>query len=350
MEFEPYSAIGALIAAVVVALVMLFGRRFGRRKGAVRFSSTRAFDALPNPLRARLRWIVPALRVLAIVCILVALARPRQGDEITQIKTSGIAIQMVADRSGSMKENRMRFEGQWMPRLEVVKRVFKQFVLGDGDELEGRPNDMIGLTTFARFAQEECPLTLDHGGLVGFIESLTPAETQVEDGTNISDALYQAVLSLIVADDFVRDTYGREDEYRILSKIIIVLTDGEQTGGYPKHDFDEVSEFAAKNDIKIYPIAIKGEYDRRATFSLRSRSIDTRELRKVAEATGGILQEATDGESLRRIYENIDELERTEFEETFRRYHELFVWPVLGAIACVVLEVLLACTLFRRIP
>ncbi len=351
MEFEPYSAIAAAVAAVVVLIVMLLGRRFGRRTGAVRFSSTGAFDALPTPMRARLRWIVPALRVLAIACVLFALARPRQGDEITQIKTSGIAIQMVADRSGSMQDNRMRFEGQWMPRLDVVKRVFKRFVLGDDDELEGRPNDMIGLTTFARFAEEECPLTLDHGGLVGFIESLTPAENEIENATNISDALYQAVLSLIVADDFVRETYGREDEYRILSKIVIVLTDGEQSSGLETHSFREVAEFAKENGIKIYSVAITGESDqRRGFFSMQSNRIDTRQIEYVAEATGGMFQEATDGESLERIYETIDELERTEFAETFRRYHELFVWPVLGAIVCLVLEVLLGCTVFRRVP
>ena len=194
-------------------------------------------------------------------------------------------------------------------------------------------------------------VTLDHGNLVGFIENLTHAQTQVENGTNISDALYQATLSLVVADDYVRDTFGREDEYKILSKVIIVLTDGEQQSGIEEHGFAEVADLAKENDIKIYSVAITGGRDqRRGFFALLEDRIDTTDIKRVAERTGGLFREATDGDSLRKIYEDIDNLERTDFKQTFRRYHELFHWPVLAALVCVLLEVVLAATWLRRAP
>ncbi len=350
MEFDPTSALVALIALALLLPTMLVARR-KQRTPAIRFSSTGAFADLPRPLRHRLRGLVPTLRILALILLLVALARPRKGDEYTEVQTQGIAIQMVVDRSSSMWDNKMRFEGQSMPRLEVVKRIFKQFVLGDEGDLGGRKNDMIGLTTFARFSEEECPVTLDHGNLVGFIENLTHAQTQVENGTNISDALYQATLSLVVADDYVRDTFGREDEYKILSKVIIVLTDGEQQSGIEEHGFAEVADLAKENDIKIYSVAITGGRDqRRGFFALLEDRIDTTDIKRVAERTGGLFREATDGDSLRKIYEDIDNLERTDFKQTFRRYHELFHWPVLAALVCVLLEVVLAATWLRRAP
>lgn len=351
MEVDWTSAAVAAGILVLVLPAMLIFRRFSRRTGSIRFSSTTAFTRMRPTLRQRLRWLVPTLRVLAIVLLLVGLARPRKGEEFTDITTQGIAIQMVVDRSSSMWDNAMRFEGQSIPRLEVVKRIFKQFVLGDGDELDGRGDDMIGLTTFARFAEEECPVTLDHGNLVGFIDSLTHATTEVENGTNISDALYQAVLSLVVADDYVRESIGREDEYRIVSKVIILLTDGEQSPRIAQHSFTEVAEFAQENEIKIHSVAITGGRDsRRGFFTLLEDRIDTSHIKKVAESTGGAYHEASDGDSLREIYANIDSMERSDFKEVFRRYHELYEWPVLAAFACVLLEVLLGCTLFRRIP
>jgi len=350
-EFDPVAAAIAAGVALVAIPVLVAVLRARHRTAVIRYPSTDPVMRVPRTLRSRLRWLVPALRVLAVLLLLVAFARPRKGDEITEVATQGIAVQMVVDRSSSMWENAMEFEGQMLPRLEVVKRVFKQFVLGAG-ELEGRPNDMIGLTTFARFAEEECPLTLDHGNLVGFIDSLTHAQSQVENGTNISDALYQAVLSLVVAEDYVRETHGRDDEYHITSKVIILLTDGEQQRGINQHSFREAATYAKENDIKIHTIAITGGRDRQrgSIFSLLTDRIDTRNIEFVAEETSGLFRMATDGDALREIYEQIDALERTEFRQTFRRYHELFAWPVLLAFACLAVEVLLATTWLRRAP
>jgi Ca-activated chloride channel family protein len=351
MEFETISWIVAVVAAAGIVPAMIVHHRRGRGRAAVRFSSMRSLRRVPPTFRHRLRPVVPTLRVMAVVLLLVAFARPRKGDEVTEVATQGVAIQMVLDRSGSMVRYEMPYEGEWRTRLEVVQDVFKAFVLGDGKDLPGRRNDLVGLTTFARYAEEECPLTLDHGSLAGFVDTLVAATGQ-ENMTAIGDGLYQAVLSLIIADDYVRETYGREDEYRITSKVIILLTDGEWNAG--EHSPREAARFAAENGIKIYTVAIAGGQDRERQAGilgamLRER-IDTADIRRVAEITGGLYQEATDGESLRRIYEKIDALERSEFRETFRRYDERYQLPALVALGALLLEILLACTWFRKIP
>ena len=350
-EFEPTSWVVAAIGFVVlVPLLLVAWGRSKRRTGAVRVSTLRSFAGGHPPLRQRLRVLVPALRVLALALLFVGLARPRQGDEVTEVTTRGIAIQLVVDRSSSMWENVMRYDNDVLPRLEVVKRIVKRFVLGD-DDLEGRGNDMIGLTTFARYAEEECPLTLDHANFVEFIDSLTYAEGDSGNATNISDALYQAVLSLVVADDYVRETVGREDEYRIASKIIVLLTDGEQTRRIAQHTFQESAEIAKKNDITIHTIAITSGADRRrGSFFLPIGKLDTSAIEGVARATGGMFEQATDGDSLEEIYGEIDRLEKSDFRQTFRRYDERFAWPVAAALVALALEVLLACTWLRRIP
>jgi len=351
IEFEPTSWIVAAIGGAVLVPVAIGALgRAKRRTGAVRVSTSASFASGAKSLRQRLRVLVPALRVLALALLLVALARPRKGDEVTEVTTRGVAIQLVVDRSASMWENAMRYESDVLPRLEVVKRIVKRFVLGDED-LAGRGSDMVGLTTFARYAEEECPLTLDHANFVDFIDSLTYAEGDSGNATNISDALYQAVLSLVVADDYVRETVGREDEYRIASKIIVLLTDGEQTGRIAQHTFAEAAEIAEKNDITIHTIAITSGSDRRrGSFFLPVERLDTSAIEAVARATGGMFQRATDGESLEEIYREIDRLEKSDFRQTFRRYDERFAWPLAGALLALALEVLLACTWLRRIP
>jgi len=352
MEFETTALLVAAVVGALLVPAMILHRRRGRPTAAVRFSSTEGLRRARRTLRHRLRHAVAVLRVLAILFLLAAIARPRKGEEITEVTTQGIAIQMVLDRSGSMEKYEMRYRGEWRTRLDVVKEVFREFVQGNGDDLPGRKNDLIGLTTFARFAEEECPLTLDHATLVAFSDSLVAA-TGYENMTAIGDALYQAALSLVVADDYVRETLGKEQEYRITSKVIVLLTDGEQNVEGSRLP-TEAARFAKENGIKIYTIAITGGEERgrgALPFGLSfGQRIDTRQIRHAAEIAGGLYQEATDGESLERIYAKIDELERSEFKESFRRYREFYQVPVIAALVCVSLEVLLAATWLRRIP
>ena len=148
----------------------------------------------------------------------------------------------------------------------------------------------------------------------------------------------------------------REDRYEIKSKVMILLTDGEQTSG--KRTPLESARLAGEWGIKIYTIAVGGEaiasqdtpfgaFLRRGT----GRGVDTQTLKAVAAETGGRFYLAENAEALAAVYREIDELERSEIQSLrFMDYKELFLPFALGALGVLVLEVLLACTFFRKIP
>jgi len=293
------------------------------------------------------------LRLLAIGFLLTGFIRPQKGLETVKTAREGIAIEMVIDRSSSMTEP-LSYRGEELDQLEVVKRVFEEFVLGNGKALSGRRNDMIGLTSFAGFVEENAPLTLDHDTLVNFAKTIQPA-IRIEDGTMIGDAIYSAVLRLVSIDELLQKAGEKDNEYRIKSKIIIILTDGKQTPGgmYPI----EAAEFARDNKIKIYTIAITSEcsFLRRNSafgqfFSLMDRELDTSLLEKVAEITGGIFAKASSGEALAQIYQKIDQMEKSQFEERFTTYKEQFTSFVQIGLILLLIELALSQTLFRKLP
>ena len=128
-----------------------------RRKAGVRFSSVSNARQAGRSWRQRLQWLPTALGDVALILLVVCLARPQAGNERVHDISEGIAIEMIVDRSGSMGQE-MQYEGKEMTRLEVVKDVFQRFVYGDGKSLEGRPNDLIGIISFARYAETACYL------------------------------------------------------------------------------------------------------------------------------------------------------------------------------------------------
>ena len=143
------------------ALAVLYVRGRGAKgNAAIVFPSVARLKGLRPTLRQRARMLVPLLQAVAICGFVVAAARPRQGDARTVVRSQGIAIQMVLDRSGSMEET-MLYDGDRRKRMDIVKDVFMKFVAG-GDGLAGRKTDLIGLTSFARFTEESCPLVSEH--------------------------------------------------------------------------------------------------------------------------------------------------------------------------------------------
>src|SRR5262249_31580523 len=162
-----------------------------------------------------------ALRMLAIAVLIIALARPQKGDEQSRINTEGIAIQLVVDRSGSMRAQDFRIDGKPTDRLTVVKSVVKDFVLG-GKGLAGRPDDLIGGIAFASFADSLCPMTTDHTHLLDSLKQLKPASDREESATAIGDAIALGVERLNSLEQRVQ-----AGDKVIKGKIIILLTDGE---------------------------------------------------------------------------------------------------------------------------
>ena len=315
------------------------------------------------------RVIVPILRTLAVIALIICLARPQKGDEETEIVSEGIAIQLLVDRSGSMRAEDFTINGKRANRLEAIKAVATDFVMGDPDnDLDGRPNDLVGMITFAGFADSKCPLTLDHAYLCDALaktEIVSPEEGQEEDGTAIGDAIALGVLRML---DLAKRREAM-DANRVKSKVLVLLTDGEQTRG--ELTPQQGAELAKAEGIKVYTIGVgtRGTAKipvQHPIFGLQYQTvpvnIDEKTLTTVADMTGGEYFRATNTDSLKKIYARIDELEKTEtIEKRYLQHAELatsavtvggITYPplLLVVIGFIVLEVILVNTRFRKIP
>lgn len=352
MHFESPWAFLLLILIPLLPLI----RRFTQKHGAIRFSSTGNAAKAGRSLRRRLYHLPTVIRLLALLCLVIALARPQTGREEIVDVSKGIAIEMVIDRSGSMGAE-MGFNGRQRTRLDVVKNVFKNFALGDGRDLPGRPNDLIGMVAFARYPDTICPLTLAHGALSPFLDTIKLVQDRSEDGTAIGDALALAAAHLQKADEtLARQRAGSKKTYEIKSKIIILLSDGENNAG--KRDPLQAADLAAEWGIKVYAIAVGGG-DSVQTIQTPlgvfkvpgTQHVDTRALKQIAEKTGGFFREATDADSLSAIYAEIDQLEKSEVESIkFVDYKESFLPFALLGLMLIGFEILLSNTIFRKIP
>lgn len=350
MRFESPWALAILLVLPVIVLLS----PYLRRSPALRFSSTRHAVLAARSVRQRLARTPLALRLAALALLIVALARPQLGHEQVRDLSEGIAIEMVVDRSGSMGEE-MAFEGQRMTQLEVVKRVFSEFVLGNGDDLEGRASDLVGLVAFARYADTTCPLTLGHGALAHFLDTVHLVQRRSEDGTAIGDAIALAAARLKTAEEtLARQREDLKDDYTITSKVMILLTDGQNNRG--QRTPLEAAALAAEWGIKIYTIGVGGGGTRISTpFGTMALpgggQLDERTLEAVATKTGGKYRRADDAESLRAIYDEINELEKSRVETVrYVDYKEWFAPFALMGFAALALEIVLTSTVFRKIP
>lgn len=354
-----------LILAPVTGWLMM--RRKGRAQ--LRFSSLRDAGTVRKSWRIRFRRLLVVARILCIVLLVVALARPRKGSKIQKISTKGVILELVVDRSGSM-EAQMKYENEQMTRLDVVKQVLEDFVRG-GRGLEGRPNDLLGLVTFARYADTTCPLVSSHDALLGYLEHTRIPQTREEDGTAIGDAIALAAARLHEAEKDITQRNARltassegeeeeiKPEFEIQSKAIVLLTDGRQNAGQRLPM--AAAELAKEWGIKIYTIGISGKENfmtitdafgsQRVIPIPMGQTLDERLLKAIAERTGGFYGRADDDESLRKIVEKIDEQEQSEIESIeYSHYEERFGPWALAALAALALEMLMSCTLFRKIP
>jgi len=351
MRFE---APWAFLVLLAVPVVLYLQHRLGRR-ATLTFSTTAHASRSGKSLRQRLVALPAALRIIALVLLAVALARPQRGIEQIRNVSKGIAIAMVVDRSTSMGAE-MEFGGERLNRLDVVKKVFQEFVTGNRKGLPGRSNDLVGMIAFARYADTICPLTLAHGALERFLETVHLVQRRSEDGTAIGDAIALAAARLKTAEETLsRQTKGGGD-YEIKSKVIILLTDGQNNFG--KRPPLDAAKLAREWGIKIYCIGVgSGEAVQTVrtpfgTYKFGAGSqLDARTLRSIADATDGLFRTANDADSLRAVYKEIDELEKSEIESiSFRDYRELFTPLAVAALAVLVIEVFLSSTAFRRVP
>ena len=331
-----------LLVLLIPALVLILRRRAAPR--AIGFPTSGELARLRPSFPARLHAFLPWLRALVLGLAVAALAGPQWGVETTRILREGIAIAMVIDTSSSMSAIDLRLEDRPSNRLDVVKAAFRDFVTGGAAGVDGRGSDAIGMVTFARYADNISPPTLDHEALLGLLDQVRIVELPPEDGTAIGDAIVRAI-------DMLEQTHAA-------SKVIILLTDGSYNAGEVEPLV--AAQVAGAYGIKIYaigagtqgtalvPVAAPGG----GTDYLSSEvSIDEATLTQIAQLTNGRYFRATDAEALRAIYGEIDRLEKAENVAEHQQRYVAVHEPVLAlGLALLLLEVGLVTTRLRTIP
>ncbi len=327
-----------LIFLIVIPLMLIVSRWLPRRTilPVIRFSDfNHGFAVGVQKMRQSLLIkAMPLLRVLRFIVLsllIITLARPQLSQSREHSIAQGIDILLVLDISESMRAE--DFAGS--NRIQTAKSVITEF-------LAHRENDRIGLVIFAGESFTLCPLTLDYAVLA---ELLSDVEIgQLEDGTAIGDALATATHRL-------RASASK-------TKIVILLTDGENNAGSITPETAAV--LAASNAIKVYTIGMGKEGGARipyadTTFGKRYREVltylDEGTLKQIANTTGGSYFRATDTQSLKHIYAEIDRFEKTKFEtvNTIVR-KELVGYFLIPAVLLLGIEILLSNTVLRKIP
>ncbi len=324
-----------LLALILPVLVAVYWSRYRRKRAGatLRYSNLglvrNADRALPR--RHWYRHAMFGLRLLALALLIVCMARPQAGQTEEEILTEGIDIVLAVDISSSMLAEDFKPKN----RLEAAKAVAADFV-------RGRSNDRIGLVVFAAKSFTQCPLTLDYGILLNFLEQVEIG--MIEDGTAIGMAIANAA--------------NRLKDSKAKSKVVILLTDGENNRG--QLDPITAAKVAKAFDIRIYTVGVGKEGEalypvdhplfgkRYVPMPVR---IDEKMLKEIARITHGRYFRATDRETLQQIFQEIDQLEKTKIEvKQFTRYQELFGYFLFGAVGLVLTEVVLNNTRFRKIP
>lgn len=353
--FRFQDPVWCLLLVPLFLAVLLAVRR--QRRCAVLYSSVQVLKTLPVTWALVVKRVLPWIRFLGLALVILALARPQQGREAFRIRTEGIAIEMAIDRSGSMQALDFEINGKRVNRLEIVKKVFREFVTG-GEDLPGRPDDLIGLVAFGGYADSKCPLTLDHGALLQVLDTVEiPRPVTNARGEMINAALLKEEQMTAIGDALALAVKRLED-VKAKSRIVILLSDGENTAGAIQPE--EAARAAAAEGVKVYTIGVgsTGEVPVRGTDMfgrpvLRPMhvTLDEATLKMLAETTGGRYFNARDTETLKRVYGEIDRLEKTESEgRLYTEYRELFTWALYPGLVLILLELLLGGTRFRSLP
>lgn len=300
--------------------------RNSKLQGSLSMSAVKGFSLAKRNGYAILRHYGIALRILALMALIIALARPQSAFSWQNSTTEGIDIVIATDISGSMLAEDLKPN-----RLEAGKNIAIDFI-------KGRPEDRIGLVIFSGESFTQCPLTIDHDVLINLFSDISNG--MVEDGTAIGMGLATAVNRL-------KDSEAK-------SKVVILLTDGSNTtGSIPPLT---AAEIAKQMKVRVYTIGVgtKGyaPYPVKTPFGTQYQqvpvTIDEGVLSKIAAITGGKYFRATNNEKLKEIYQQIDKLERAKIAVT--QYHkktERFLPFALIALVLLLLEFLLRNTVFK---
>lgn len=286
------------------------------------------------------------------------------------IPTEGIAIYLVLDQSSSMGQEVKAFSPGGrrisLTKMDLLKQVTREFVKGNPSlGLSGRPNDLIGLISFARGAQILSPLTLDHEAILDQLNRLGYTEDREKDGTSIGYAIFKSVNLIAATRHYAEELSGEgKPAYEIKNAAMILVTDGFQAPSpldkgkrLRNIDLVEAAEYAKQKNIHLYIINVEPR------LALEEFSAHRKLMKLIAEVTGGKFYLVDSSLGLEKIYKDIDQLEKSVLPSDTRYvtppkrqlphlYHRISFYPFLIAIgiACLFLSVLLEGTVMRRVP
>lgn len=317
-EFANIEFLYALI--IIPILIGWYVFRYWNRQPVLSYS-TSMFLGSVKTVKTRLIHVPIALRILALACIIIALARPQSSSSWQDIKTEGIDIVLAIDISSSMLAR--DFEPN---RLEAAKEVAVEFI-------KSRPNDRIGLVVYSGESFTQCPLTTDHEKLINLFKDIKNG--MITDGTAIGMGLANAV--------------NRLKESDAKSKVVVLLTDGENTAGsIPPIT---AAEIAATYGVKVYTIGVGTigqapmpvpDMFGRIRMQMMEVNIDEKSLEEIADLTGGKYFRATDNEKLFNVYAEIDQMEKIIIEETqYEKKYEQFLPLAQAAMGLLLLELII---------
>lgn len=322
------------LLVLLIPYIVWYVMKRKKTEPTLQVSTTRMYMKAPKSWKIYLLHAPFVLRTVAIIMVILILARPQTTDNWQNTEIEGIDIMLAVDVSTSMLAEDLKPN-----RLEAAKQVASEFI-------NGRPNDNIGLTIFAGESFTQCPLTVDHGVLLNLFNSIKGDIAQrglIEDGTAIGMGIANAVTRL-------KDSKAK-------SKVIILLTDGSNNRG----DISPLTaaEIAKQFGIRIYTIGVSTNGT--APYPMQTYAgtqyvnvpveIDEKTLTEIAGTTNGNYFRATSNSKLKEVYQEIDKLEKTklnvkEFSKREEEY-QVFAWI---AFFCILLELLLRNSVLKKIP
>lgn len=326
------------LTLIPVVLLLYFWSWYRRKNqtATVQFASLEVVRSLPRGFKAKIAWLPMALRAIAIVLAIVALARPREANTKTRRNVEGIDIMIALDISDSMLIEDMKP----LNRLEAAKDTIKKFV-------EKRTSDRIGVVIFAGESFTLVPPTLDYKLILERVSEITTAaNARIKDGTAIGVAMASA-------SDRLKDSTAK-------SRVMIFMTDGENNSG--TIDPETGLEIAKGYGIKVYSIGIGKDGPTRIpiytrdvfgnrvkTYQPFDSTVNEALLERMGKETGGKYYRASKEDSLQGIFKDIDSLEKTKVNvDRFTRYSERFMPWLLAAVWIYLLSILLERIYFRK--
>ena len=317
------------LLAILPLMAAWYWYKFRNNDAGLQFSSGTGFLSSGRTWKHYFIHSMFVFRLLALALLIVALARPQSTTRSRDVKIEGIDIVMAMDVSTSMLARDLRPD--W---LEASKDVAAEFI-------GGRPDDRIGLVIFSGESFTQSPLTSDHSMILNLFKDIRSG--MIEDGTAIGDGLATSI--------------NRLKESEAISKVIILITDGENNAG--SIDPLSAAEIAKMYGIRIYTIGAGtigvAPYPVQTPFGVQYQNIevkiDEKSLQEIARITDGKYFRATSNSKLREIYQEIDQLERSKIDVTeFSRKHEEFLPLALLAVLLLIAEVIARNTIFRTVP